>query len=207
MTADRPSWVIEQSLDASAFGCCGDQDLLPFQCSGCHRPFVLCYECDTLYVALPETAGQAQFPAAARACPSCGQSFASGFQRDPQCRISFDEWTAAGLGALLDEVPMETLAAMFVASAEQMFGLLERHMLGTARVRLWELRNLGEAIALHCARAAVRRTEAREQSPPKQASDVIRWTKSLSDPLERAYATLGVADIFFPESGESRVSS
>jgi len=94
---------------------------------------------------------------------------------------------------------MERLVTMFVASAEQLLGLLERNMLGTARVRLWELRNLGEAIALHFAQAAFRRTEAREQSPLRHASGVIRWAKGLSEPLERAYAILGVADIILPE--------
>ena len=36
----------------------------------------------------------------------------------------------------------------------------------------------------------------------RHATEVIRWTRSLSDPLERAYATLGVADILLPETGE-----
>ena len=199
MTADRPAWVIEQSLETSAFTCCTDQDLLPFKCASCHHPFVLCYECDTLYAHLPDTSRQEPFTAEARACPSCRHPLPPRFQRDPHCRVTFDEWTGAGLGALLSDVPMETLGEMLVESTRQVSDLLERNMFSTARVRVWELRNLGEAIAPHFAGAARRRTEAREQGRQKGAFEVIRWTKGLPEPLERAYATLGVADIVLPE--------
>ena len=50
--------VREEDLDAAQFHCCGDEDLFPYKCSACGLPLVLCYACDTLYPALPDTARQ-----------------------------------------------------------------------------------------------------------------------------------------------------
>jgi len=102
------SRVKEDDLDFSAFHCCGDEDLYPFRCSGCGRPMVFCYECDTLFpdlrtvapgreVAVNSTHGHRPI----FACPHCRHSFEYYFMDNPAYHVSFEEWRAAGFGHLL----------------------------------------------------------------------------------------------------------
>lgn len=156
----RPAWVIEQTIDASAFNCCGDVDLFPFKCSYCSQPYVLCYECDMLYPDLSDLHVQIPFESDAH-CARCGVTFGADLRHSPVNRISFAEWSGYGFDALLIEVSPAELFEMLCASADQIAEWLRRGMLSTARTRLVEFRNLAEAMAAHAPSADELRLKGR----------------------------------------------
>lgn len=105
--SDDAAVVREEDLDAGQFHCCGDEDLYPYKCPACGHPMVFCYECDTLYPALPDTSVHHHdvnhFDATrpSHECPRCGYAFEYRFMQNPAYAITRREWHAAGLDALL----------------------------------------------------------------------------------------------------------
>ena len=103
--------VQESDLDFAAFGCCGDEDLFPFKCSGCGHVMVFCYECDTLYPDLSDTSARRTeinsfYPERPIfSCPRCGYLFEYRFMSNPSYLVSTAEWRSAGYGSLLKALP------------------------------------------------------------------------------------------------------
>jgi hypothetical protein len=101
--------VEERDLDATHFGCCGDEDLYPFGCPDCGRLMVFCYECGTLYEDLTDLGRRGtpinHFDPAAPIfhCPGCRMPFGYFFMRDGQHKVTMARWVGAGLGHLLDK--------------------------------------------------------------------------------------------------------
>jgi hypothetical protein len=101
--------VEERDLDATHFGCCGDEDLYPFGCPECGRLMVFCYECGTLYDDLTDLGRRGtpinHFDPAAPIfhCPGCRMPFGYFFMRDGQHKVTMARWAGAGLGHLLDK--------------------------------------------------------------------------------------------------------
>ena len=188
----RPGWVIEASLNWRLFNCCGDEDLFPFKCPWCEHALILCYECDTIYADLPDLAGGHGFEEPS--CPRCGGPFDKDFMRSPRYRITFEEWETAGLGELLNDVPIAELGEQRVRAAEPLANLLRRGMRSTASARITEYRNLAEAIAPHFAAAAAFRERAYQLALSSHLSDAVDWQSRICDPMNQAYALLGIAD-------------
>jgi hypothetical protein len=101
-------FVGEEHLDFSHFHCCGDEDLYPCKCSECGLPLVFCYECGTLYYALPDTTQSRHdlnhFDPSkpSHHCPRCRHAFEYKFMKNRSYRVTRAEWRSAGLDGLLD---------------------------------------------------------------------------------------------------------
>jgi hypothetical protein len=195
----QPAWVIEQVLDASAFGCCGDQDLFPFKCMSCGQPLVLCYECDTLFSDLANLPVQTPFQGATSRCPKCDGQFDVRFMRSPRHRISFAEWHRHGLDHLLGNCSAQELIQILSESSEAISNFLARKMLSTARIRLFEFRNLAEALAAGVAEAEAFRDRGRKIASDRALSEILDWHATINGPTNRSYALLGITDVLFPE--------
>ncbi|MBD3674084.1 MAG: hypothetical protein HUJ26_11225 [Planctomycetaceae bacterium] len=195
---NRPSWVIEQSLNWRRFTCCGDQDLFPFKCHACGYALVLCYECETLYTDLHDLSAR-RFPAHDEySCPQCGTDFDSDFMRSSRGRMTFQEWHDAGLDHLLIDRPFSELCEMLSGSAAQIAGFLRRGMRSTAGTRITEFRNLAESIAVHFHAAAYFRDEGYNVAQSQTLSAAMDWHSKIPDSNDQAYALLGITDATIP---------
>ncbi|TWT67587.1 hypothetical protein [Allorhodopirellula solitaria] len=193
----QPSWVTEQCLAFGAFNCCGDEDLLPFKCVHCGTLFVLCCECETLYTDLYDLT-QRRFPNLDDySCPSCSREFGDIF-RDPVHRTAFPEWDSAQLAHLISVPPRDDFIQILTASTDQMIDFLSRGMRSTARQRSLEFRIFAESIVQPLESHASQRDTAYAHCDGLTLKQASQWLSTL-DPLDRAFATLGVLDRFIPE--------
>lgn len=118
--------------------------------------------------------------------------------RSPSHRIAFDEWHQSGLDGLLIDPPLEELADMLTASADQIAEFLRRGMRSTARTRIDEYRNLAESIASHFPAAADFRTEGYSLVRSSTLSNAMIWYSQIPSSSNQAYASLGITDAVFP---------
>jgi len=195
----QPLWVTEQCLAEDAFDCCGDEDLLPFQCAKCRQLFVLCYECDMLYTDLTDLSQRNRPSLDGNTCPQCGGRFGDNLFRDERHRVGFPEWQSAGLEHLLALPSPEDLICMLISSASQLAHQLSRGMRSSAASRLFEYRNLAESIAKLHSKSSSIRDLGREVAQASTLEEAIAWHDSIPDPVSQAYAVLGIADHLFPE--------
>lgn len=189
-----PAWVIGQVLDGSVFSCCGNQDPYPFRCTNCGHAMVLCCECDSLYNELPDVSKHYRPDWNECECASCSIIFSCSNFDAPECRISFAEWSACQLDELLSIPPLEDLFNRLQRSAQMLVYFLEKNSLSTVAVWSRDLHRLADAIA-HCHPGA---DDARQTAYTSALSDpprsVLEDSLTIADPIQRAYAILGVTD-------------
>lgn len=195
----QPSWVTEQCIVFSAFNCCGDEDLLPFCCADCRTLFVLCYECETLYTDLHDLTQRRVPNLDNYICPNCSREFADIF-RDPKHRTSIGDWQSSGLGHLISVPSRDDFIHMLTGNSDQMVDFLSGGMQSTARQHALEFRNLTESLAQPLESHAGQRDVAFNHCDGLTLKQAVEWVSTLTDPIDCAFATLGVLDRFIPES-------
>lgn len=196
----QPSWVTEQCLKWNKFDCCGDADLLPFKCASCQSLFILCYECETLYLDLTDL-NQRRTPNLDNyLCPCCGVEFGNIF-REESHRSSFAEWHTANVDHLIVIPERDSLVEMLTSSAAQLADFLSRGMLSTAKMQLTEYRNLAESLSGQFPQSSIFHRQGFEVADSNSLEDTLQWHETLPDAVQRAFALLGIADRLFPEPG------
>jgi len=191
----RPSWVIEQTLDRSKFNCCGNEKPFPFKCNGCGHVMVLCCECDTLYQGLPD-ADQRTVPDWNEwDCPACNAKLPDTFMSLPGYRITFDEWSELGLDSFLAVPRFSDLQRMLTDSIQQLRSYLERGMRSTAKRYAFHLDDLASSMQSAIPGAEGARHLGRHFASDKNLTDAVRQCDTLRDPDLRNYAIMGIADV------------
>lgn len=194
----RPDWVIPQTLRAEAFVCCGGQDPFPLQCVGCHRPLVICLECDSLFEDLSDPVIRQFASDSNLACPGCGQAIDWSTLYSEGHRISFADWQAAGLDRLLTERSIDELAAMLARSAEHLGDMLRRGMRSSTKTRFPPYRNFAESIEAHIPDATCYRHYGQQWFESMPLRDAVQNCDELATAIQQAYAILGAGDVLFP---------
>jgi len=95
----------ERDLKSQSFSqCCdGNGDSFPFKCSVCGHIMVFCYECDTLYPDLENTATMQLHIGRHFRCPQCNYEFDDDFMTNPIFYVTPKDWKQAGYESLLTE--------------------------------------------------------------------------------------------------------
>ena len=152
---------------------------------------VLCCEWDTMYADLPNTALRYRV-SDDWTCPKCNAPIKD-ITGHPDCRISFDEWSNAGLDALLDEPTLDDLVQMMAASADQIADYLRRGMRSTAKMQFLDFRNLAESIAHHFSAAMDSRIHGAQLLNAGTLRNAIEQCDSIADPIHRDKCDLTTA--------------
>lgn len=193
-TQHRPSWVIEQTLDASRFPCCGNANPFPFKCANCVHPMVLCCECDTLYTELPNVSATTVPEWNEWRCSKCDAKFSPDFFESAEHRMTFDDWSRGGLDTFLAVPPLSDLYSMLIASTNQLADYLARNMQSTAKRHAYSVSNLASAIADCHLNAGDARRSSYLHSQSDTRTVALNAALEQTDPIVRAYAILGVSD-------------
>lgn len=191
----RPSWVIEQTLDHIKFNCCGNAKPFPFKCNDCGHAMVLCCECDTLYQSLPDTDQRTVPEWNEWSCPACNAKLPDTFMSLPDYRITFDEWSKLGLDSFIAMPPFSDLQRMLNYSVQRLRTYLERGMRSTANRYSFHLDDLASSMQSAIAGAEDARHQGQQFANDKKLADAVRQCDKISDPDLRTYAIIGIADV------------
>ena len=89
---------------------------------------------------------------------------------------------------------------MLTGIYDQMADFLSRGMQSTARQRALEFRNLTESLAEPLAPHSGQREIAFNHCDGLTLKQAVEWVSTFTDPIDCAFATLGVLDRFVAES-------
>jgi hypothetical protein len=87
---------------------------------------------------------------------------------------------------------------MLTTAASKVVELLRRGMRSTARLHITEYRNLSESIAVHFPLAAEFRDQGNDVAQSSTLSSAMKWHSAIVDPIDQAYALLGITDAIIP---------
>ncbi|UUO07298.1 hypothetical protein M4951_03075 [Blastopirellula sp. J2-11] len=131
-------------------------------------------------------------------CTDCDQVFDYGVLRSAEARISYAEWSEAGLDHLLVDRSITELVSWLADSAEVLRDMLQRGMQSSAKCRLIDFRNLAESIEVRLSDATYYREQGRQWKENISGNDAARQCQKINSAVGRAYAILGITDVMFP---------
>ncbi len=156
---------------------------------------VLCCECDTLYLSLPDTDQRTVPDLNEWTCPACNAKLPDTFMSSPDYRITFDEWSKLGLDSFIAMPPFSDLQRMLNDSIQRLRTYLERGMRSTANRYAFHLDDLASSMQSSISGAEDARHQGQQFANERKLADAVRQCDTISDLDLRTYAIIGIADV------------